>query len=547
MTGEDVVISEIKSFYEQMKQAGKTSVRWEELPPIVRAILRSKYNIELSGIGISALYQLIKELEEEARLKNLPPLQLSEEEKEAFRKAVEEADREFKDPTRVGSEDYEEVVRNLAEYLQIYGEERPAPGEIAELLLEKFYFATMSDTEELYLYSGGVYKPIGESFVKRILQDIFREAGMVSKLNSHYVSEVIEHIKRSTLHHRSEFDRDIYIINVKNGLLDIRTLELRPHDPDYLSVIQLPVEWNPKAQCPRWDQFIREIVDEEDARVLQEFAGYLLLRDCRFQKALMLVGSGANGKSTFLNIIIKVLGRHNCAFRSLQELTTNRFAPADLYGKLANIYDDLPPETLTNTGIFKILVTGGEIQAEKKFKHPFKFRNFAKLVFSANKVPSTSDSSKAFFRRWIIINFPNEFTGDKCDPFLEEKLSQPECLSYVLRWMVEGLRRLLEQGRFSYEDDIDTIEDKYLRAANPAYAFFQDCVIEDEEGFVSKDELYRAFVDYCKANKLPAVSKRTFGDHVKRWLRASDGWARVNGRMVRVWRGIRLKQANAEG
>jgi len=360
-------------------------------------------------------------------------------------------------------------------------------------------------------------------------------------LSTHFVNEVLDHIRRSTLHHRSEFDQNKYIINVKNGLLDIRTLELKPHDPEYLSIIQLPVEWNPKAECPRWDQFIKEIVEEEDAKVLQEFAGYMLLRDCRFQKALMLVGSGANGKSTFLNIIIKMLGRHNCAFRSLQELTTNRFAPADLFGKLANIYDDLPPETLTNTGIFKILVTGGEIQAEKKFKNAFKFRNFAKLVFSANKVPSTVDDTKAFFRRWIIINFPNEFTGDKADPHLEEKLSTPECLSYVLKWAVEGLRRLLEQGKFSYEDNIDKIEDRYMRASNPAYAFFQDCIEEDPDAFVTKDELYKAFIEYCKANKLPTLSKRTFADHVKRWTNAMDGWAKVEGRSVRVWRGIRLK------
>jgi len=241
-----------------------------------------------------------------------------------------------------------------------------------------------------------------------------------------------------------------------------------------------------------------------------------------------------------------MLGRHNCAFRSLQELTTNRFAPADLFGKLANIYDDLPPETLTNTGIFKILVTGGEIQAEKKFKNAFKFRNFAKLVFSANKVPSTVDDTKAFFRRWIIINFPNEFTGDKADPHLEEKLSTPECLSYVLKWAVEGLRRLLEQGKFSYEDNIDKIEDRYMRASNPAYAFFQDCVEEDQDSFVTKDDLYRAFIEYCKQNKLPTLSKRTFSDQVKRWTNAVDGWAKVEGRSVRVWRGIRLKSESVE-
>jgi len=105
-----------------------------------------------------------------------------------------------------------------------------------------------------------------------------------------------------------------------------------------------------------------------------------------------------------------------------------------------------------------------------------------------------------------------------------------------LKWAVEGLRRLLEQGKFSYEDNIDKIEDRYMRASNPAYAFFQDCIEEDTDGFVTKDDLYRAFIEYCKQNKLPTLSKRTFADHVKRWTNATDGWAKVEGRSVRAWR-----------
>jgi len=390
----------------------KTFFRWEELPPAVRAYIKSRLDMEVSGLDLGALSTIIQQYEKEVEQARVEAIVLTEEEEEAIRKAVEEVEKQFEDPTSVGSSKYNEIVNEIAGILEMYEDKDIKPGMVAELLLDSFHFATISDTEEIYIYSQGAYRPWGETFVKRILQDIFRKAGKLQRLSTHFVNEVLDHIRRSTLRQRSEFDKNIYTINLKNGLLDIRTLELKPHTPDYLSIIQLPVEWNPRAECPRWDKFISEIVEEEDAKALQEFVGYMLWRDCRFQKALMLTGSGSNGKTTFLNIIIKMLGEHNCAFRSLQELTTNRFAPADLFGKLANIYDDLPPDTLINTGIFKILVTGGEIQAEKKFKNAFKFRNFAKLVFSANKVPSTVDDTKAFFRRWIIINFPNEFKGD---------------------------------------------------------------------------------------------------------------------------------------
>ena len=242
----------------------------------------------------------------------------------------------------------------------------------------------------------------------------------------------------------------------------------------------------------------------------------------------------------------KVLGRENLSFRSLHELTTNRFATADLYGKLANIYDDLDARTLEDTGIFKILVTGGEVQAEKKFKNAFKFRNFAKLIFSANKVPSTYDDTRAFYRRWLIINFPNEFTGDKADPHLEEKLSTRECLSYVLKWAVEGLRRLLIRGRFSSDKDPAELEERWLRASNPAYAFLMDETEEDPDGTVAKDELYRAFIEYCKANKLPTLSQRAFNQQVKKWRRVSDGWVKIKGKSHRAWRGLVLKGQEQE-
>ena len=542
----DRLLNEMKELYEEAKKAGKTFFRWEELPPAVRAYIKARLDIEISGLDLGALSTIIQQYEREIEQARAEAIELTEEEEEAIRKAVEEVEKEFEDPTAVGSDKYNEIVKEIAEILAIYEDKDIRPGMVADLLLREFHFATIADTEEIYIYSQGAYRSRGETFVKRIVQDIFRKAGKLQRLSTHFVNEVLDHIRRSTLRQRSEFDKNIYTINLKNGLLDIRTLELKPHDPNYLSIIQLPVEWNPRAECPRWDKFISEIVEPEDAKALQEFVGYMLWRDCRFQKAMMLTGSGSNGKTTFLNVIIKMLGEHNCAFRSLQELTTNRFAPADLFGKLANIYDDLPPDTLIDTGIFKILVTGGEIQAEKKFKNAFKFRNFAKLIFSANKVPSTVDDTKAFFRRWIIINFPNEFKRDKADPHLEDKLSTPECLSYVLKWAVEGLRRLLEQGKFSYEDNIDKIEDRYMRASNPAYAFFQDCIEEDPDAFVTKDDLYRAFIEYCKQNKLPTLSKRTFAEHVKRWTNAVDGWAKVEGRSVRAWRGIRLKSDDNE-
>lgn len=560
MAGTSKIIEDAWNFYEQAKARGLKAVRWEQMPDILRAVMLSKLGYAVAGVELTALYTFIKNLEEEEKRRNLPPMELTEEEKQAMREVIRKVDELYQEGAERGGElgeseaggqggeanDIIKVAQEIGELLAVFDEKAIRPGPVAQVLMDHIHFKTLADTGDVLVYRDGKYHRNGEQIIKVVLQVAFTTAGRLYRLSSHFVNEVIEHIRRSTMVKRSEFDRDPYIINVRNGLLDLRTMELKPHDPSYLSVIQLPVEWNPAAQCHRWDAFIKEIVDEEDARVLQEFAGYTLWRDCRYQKALMLVGPGGNGKTTFLNILQKVLGRENLAFRSLHELTTNRFATADLYGKLANIYDDLDSTTLTNTGILKILVTGGEIQAERKFKPAFKFRNFAKLIFSANKVPSTYDDTRAFYRRWLIVNFPNEFTGDKADPHLEEKLSTPECLSYILRWAVEGMKRLLEQGRFSSDEDPNKLEDRWLRASNPAYAFIQDETEEDPEAATPKDKLYKAFLEYCRINKLPTLSKRAFNDQVKKWAGVTDGWAKIQGKSVRVWRGIRMKGQQQE-
>jgi hypothetical protein len=286
----DAILKALENVTEKLRSENKDFVRWEELPAVVRALIKSRYSYQISGISLGALYSLIQEYRRELEAKELPEIEMPEEYNQAVREGIKEIDMRYKEYSKIGSDDYWEMIDEIANMIATIGEDAIKPGEIADMIMQYIHFATMSDTEELYIYQEGVYKPLGEAFVKRFLQDLFKKMGLLRRLSTYFVNEVINHIKRSTLHNRSEFDRDIYIINVKNGLLDIRNMQLYPHDPKYLSVIQLPVEWNPNAKCERWDQFIKEIVEEEDAKVLQEFVGYLLLRDCRFQKALLLVG-----------------------------------------------------------------------------------------------------------------------------------------------------------------------------------------------------------------------------------------------------------------
>ncbi|MDK2783462.1 MAG: putative primase/helicase [Thermococcaceae archaeon] len=529
-------VKEIEQFYKSAKENGLSTIKWEQMPLALKGYLIEQHDYIPTGIEISGISTIISNLKhriESLKAQDVPiPRDIGVSNEDISER------KEFKE--EIDKIDVLEKSEKISEVLGFHLVDEIKPHLVADILLANFHFATMVDTEEIYYYEAGVYKAGGEILIKKVLQNAFRKLNIHDKLNQHFVNEVLEHIRRSTFTERSEFE---WIINVKNGLLDLRTLKLNPHTPEYKSLIQLPVIWNPNARCELWDEFISEIVNPEDVKVLQEFAGYLLLRDCRFQKALMLVGSGANGKSTFIQVISQMLGKENCSFRSLHELIENRFASADLYGKLANIYDDLSSETITNTGIFKILVSGGEIQAEKKFKNSFRFQNFAKLVFSANKVPSTIDDTQAFYRRWIVITFPNQFVGDKADPYLLEKLTTPECLSYILKWSLEGLKRLLKQGRFSYTHDFEELQESYLRVSSPVYAFVNDMLEQGSmDNKIPKDEVYGAYVQYCKEHKLPVVTKRAFSMQLPKYINAIDSYTKREGKTVRAWSGIKFKK-----
>jgi len=242
-----------------------------------------------------------------------------------------------------------------------------------------------------------------------------------------------------------------------------------------------------------------------------------------------------------INVIQAFLGIDNISSVSLQELGFNRFAMARLYGKLANLYPDLSDASLKQTGRFKMLTGGDPIEAERKFKDPFSFINYAKLIYSANKVPSTGDPSDAFFRRWIFVNFPNKFEGKDADRRLIDRLTTKEELSGLFNWAIEGLKRLLENGGFSHSKSTEETRDLYERMSSQVIAFVKDCAKIESTEWERKDVLYGAFNEYCKENSLPTMAKNIFGQklpEVSGAIRASR--RKIGGKQVTIWTGISL-------
>jgi len=412
------------------------------------------------------------------------------------------------------------------------------PRLLGDGIMKNIHFATMEDTDEIYAFNGKVYVPNGEVSIKREAQN---RLGKLVRTNM--VNETIDYIRRATFTPRERFDNNNphQVVAVENGLLEVKTQKLHDHTPDKLVTIYLPVRYDTNADCQNIKKFLTEIMDKKSVLVVTEFVGYCLLRSYQLHKALMLVGDGSNGKSTFLTLLTGFLGRENVSSPSLQDIIYNRFATADLYGKLANVHADIPNTALKITGKFKMLTGGDMMYAEKKHRAAFKFVNYAKLLFSANEIPQTQDKTGAFYRRWIVVAFPNKFEDANCDPAILDKLITPEELSGFLNLALEGLHRLLAQHKFSYDKSPQEVSELYERMSDPIKAFVDDMLENHPENHAPKDRIYQAYREYMLKRGVPIKENNIFSRMLKSRVPIEDFYPKIEERQVHCWKGIRLK------
>ena len=374
------------------------------------------------------------------------------------------------------------------------------PKRLADDLMSENHF--IYSAEHLYVYQNGVYESNAERFVKQQCRKKLGDAARVNRLN-----EVIAHISDLTFVDTNELNTKQNLINLQNGMFDWTEKNLLPHNPDYLSTVRIPVEHNPQATCPTVDYFFESTLPSDCLQIADELFGYALIPDTLFEKAFMFPGTGANGKSTFLNLLEGFVGIDNVSKIPLQELDEHRFKRADLFGKLVNLFADLDARALKSSSYFKTIVTGDAIDAERKHRDPFFFRPFARLAYSANQLPYSYDKTFAYYRRWVIIPFPNQFVGKNDDKSLKYKLTKPNELSGLLNRALTGLNRLFENQDFSDSVTVkDALED-YKKQNDTVAAFVADCC-EFGEGFeIERTKVYDTYTTYCQNEGFEAVSR----------------------------------------
>ncbi len=373
---------------------------------------------------------------------------------------------------------------------------------------------------KFWQYREGVWKDYPDEQIAAILTHAMKD-----RVQGRMIEGVLTVLRGLIYVPEDRWEPDPYMINVKNGMLDIRTMVLKPHSPDYYSRVQLPVSYNPQAWVGGWYDFLASIFPEDHEKdeagryinylskhvLAQQFAGYCLLRDCRYQKAMFLYGSGSNGKSTFLNVIGAVLGSENTCSLSLTTLG-ERFKSIYLHNKMANLASETNPKAALESDIFNSVVAGDEITAEEKYGKSLKFRPFCKFIISMNESPMVTDKSYAFERRVMVLGFNRRFTPEEIDPRMSEKLLSE--LDGVFNWMVEGLKILLKKDAFVVGANIQEEIDQLMGRVNPFIRFAEECCVVGPEERIRTRELWEAYRDWCEEAGNKKLGRNKFLDQV---------------------------------
>jgi putative DNA primase/helicase len=327
------------------------------------------------------------------------------------------------------------------------------------------------------------------------------------------------------------------IIAFKNGLYDIRNGSFKPFTPDVVITNKIPWPYNPAAKCDLLDHTLNRLAcdDPEVRALLEEMVGYCLYRRNELGKAFILIGDKSNGKSTFLHVVKNMLGDQNIASLDLKELG-DRFKTAELFGKLANIGDDIGDEFIANASVFKKLVTGDRVNVERKGQDPFEFNNYSKFLFSANNIPRMKDKTGAVQRRLVIVPFDAKFTPNDPDfrPFIKDELCEQDSMEYLILLGLTALKRVLNNAQFSTSSRVQGQLDEYEENNNPIIGFIREVGTDAIENEPTKT-VYRKYKEYCIANNFQALSAIEFSRQITKRCGFTTTVKRFRGGNCRVF------------
>ena len=332
---------------------------------------------------------------------------------------------------------------------------------------------------------------------------------------------------------------DARYIAFNNGIYDIVNHELMPFDHQIVLTNKIPWDYVPDAYSELADKTLNRLSCDDAAirALLEECIGYCFYRRNELGKAFILTGDKSNGKSTFLDCVKSVLGEQNISALDLKELG-DRFNTSMMFGKLANIGDDIGDDFLqgSQVSIFKKIVTGNRIKAERKGQDPFEFNPFIKLLFSANDIPRMKDKTGAVLRRLVIIPFNATF--GKSDPDydvnIKYKLIEQSSMEYLIQLGLKGLDRVRINQGFTMAQKAEQAKQAYEEENDPIIGFIKEV---GKSAIVNHStcDVFKRYEVFCSQNGLVACSNIVFSKDINRKLGTEVKQKKISGKKFNIF------------
>lgn len=391
---------------------------------------------------------------------------------------------------------------------------------------------------ELYEYRDGVYvrddrvvtrrcaAALGASYTKNV------ESQAAAHLLNIDLPEVgLPELPRGYLDH----------IVLENGVYWWAEDRLTPHNELLGALTKLPIVHDPIAIPHAFREWLGQVFgdDEDMHRHVWEVIGYLLMTGNPLQKIIMLYGGGGDGKGTLMRLFRAMLGKANYSSVSMHQLVEDRFASSNLYGKIANISGDLSAAFLRDPQILKEITGGDSISASRKHGQAFEFVPYAVPLFAANDFFRTSDNSRGWRRRWMVIEFPNVVESeDNTGPLYDESILVDD-IPGIFNYAMDGLRRLMERGRFAAPQAVKDVTTRMHDEADPFLTWLDedDAVWLGDDQSSPKDDVYKAYAAWCRRNGYQPMNSASLAQRLKqRGVTATR--PRVGGARIHHYQGI---------
>lgn len=377
--------------------------------------------------------------------------------------------------------------------------------------------------DNIYLFNGNYWTQLDKETFQKFLGEAAEKQGVVKFSARFYLfkEKLFNQFLSAGYLATPEINKETVLINLLNGTFEINTkgTELRPFEPSDFLTYQLPFKYDPEATAPKFETYLNRVLpDKERQNVLAEFLGYVFIKNgskrLKEEKVLILYGTGANGKSVFFEIVNALLGRENVSNYSLQNLTEEKgFYRVKIENKLVNYASEISVKL--DNATFKQLASGEPVEVCQKFGQPYTMYNYAKLIFNCNELPKDVEHTEGYFRRFLIIPFDVTIPAHEQDKTLHIQIIENE-LSGVFNWVLNGLERLLKQGKFSECEAAKKASEKYKRESDSVAMFLDEKEYEPSlTETIPWSDIFQDYKNFCQENLYRPCAKTQFTNRLK--------------------------------